>query len=157
MSKIKRSLVLLALVLSTAVLFAGQIITDNFNRANANDLGSEWTNLNTGGERLRVDTNVASMSNGGLGEGLAYYSGAGWTGGEDQYSEAGISVLQSGKDLAPACRVSGTTVANANAYLYDINDTDAAVSLGSSISTALYKQVSGAFTQIGSRDRKSVV
>jgi pectate lyase len=85
------------------------------------------------------------------GENLSYYSGAGWTGGADQYAEVLLNFLESGRDGGPAVRVSGTAEANANAYIFDINDTDAAISLpSSSFSVALYKQVAGTFTQIGS-------
>lgn len=140
--------------LASVILFATQIITDDFNRANSGGLGANWTIRPTAADNgWDVASNQAKVLS-GSGGALGWYSGAGWTPGSsatDQYSEFAIQSLQSGKDFGPACRISGASLAVGQAYLYDINDADAAVSLGSPISTALYKQKSGlAFTQLGS-------
>lgn len=125
-----------------------QIVADTFVRADG-ALGANWTNLGVT-TTLVISSNRATIS-GLSNEALAFFSGAGWTGGNDQYSEAAVGVLQSTKDMAPACRVGGASIAAANAYLFVLNDNDAAVTLPtSSLSVALYKQVSGSFTQIGS-------
>lgn len=145
--KVPALVVVLALLCSVGLL-AAQIVADTFVRADG-ALGANWTNVGVT-TTIAISSNRATIS-GLSNEALAYFSGAGWTGGADQYSEAAIGVLQSGKDMAPACRVSGASIAVANAYLFVINDTDAAIALGSSsFSVALYKQVSGSFTQIGS-------
>lgn len=149
--KSKKLLTVIISIVAGITLLATQIITDDFNRANSNGLGANWTIRPTSTEDgWDVDTNQARVQSPGGGA-LGWYSGAGWTGGTAQYSEFAIKSLQSGKDFGPACRVSGSSVATGQAYLYDINDTDAAVSLGSSISTALYRQTTGqTFNQIGS-------
>lgn len=147
--KKKLSIVIIS-VLASVVLLATQIITDDFNRANSGGLGANWTIRPTAADNgWDIASNQAKVLS-GSGGALGWYSGAGWTGGNDQYSEFSIQSLQSGKDFGPACRISGASVATGQAYLYDINDNDAAVSLGSSISTALYKQTTGlTFTQLG--------
>jgi hypothetical protein len=137
--------------LASVVLLATQIVTDDFNRADdSTGLGANWTirNAGSGDVGWKVLSNKAQAS-ALVGEGIGWYSGAGWTGGNDQYAEAAITALESGKDIAPVCRASGAAISSANGYLYDINDADAAVALGSSISTGLYKQVAGGFTQLG--------
>lgn len=125
-----------------------QIVADDFNRANG-ALGANWTVRATG-----VDSGFDIVSNqckasSASGEGLAWFSGAGWTGGADQYAEAKIIACESGKDIAIACRVSGLSIAVANAYLIDINSNDAGFTFGTTIQCSFYKQVAGAFTQIG--------
>lgn len=122
-----------------------QLVSDDFNRANG-ALGANWTSISTGGQAMEVSANQCGMPT-GAGEGLAYYSGAGWTGGADQYAEAKAVALQSGRDIAAACRVSGASVAAANAYLMVINSDDVATGFGS-MKVTLYKQVAGAFTEI---------
>lgn len=147
--KSKKFLTSLFTIFVGAILLATQIITDDFNRANSNGLGANWTIRPTSTEDgFDVDTNQVRIQSPGGGA-LGWYSGAGWTGGTAQYSEFAIKSLQSGKDFGPACRISGTTLATAQAYLYDVNDSDAAVALGSSISTGLYRQTTGlSFAQI---------
>lgn len=126
-----------------------QIVSDDFNRANG-PLGANWTVRAVGTDAgIDIVSNQAKAS-AGSGEALAWFSGAGWTGGADQYSEAVIIALESGKDMAIACRASGLSVAVANVYLFDINPNGAAVALGGTIQCSFYKQVLGAFTQIGS-------
>lgn len=143
-----RVFVIAVVLLCSVSLLATQIVADTFVRANG-ALGANWTNVGVT-TTLAIASNRATIS-GLSNEALAYFSGAGWTGGNDQYAEAAIGILESNKDMAAACRVSGASIAVANAYLFVINDTDAAISLGSSsFSVALYKQVSGSFTQIGS-------
>lgn len=124
-----------------------QIIADTFIRANAVTLGANWTNV---ARSMDIVSNQCKADQASSGENLSYYSGAGWTGGNDQYSEALLNFIESGKDVATACRISGTTEGNANAYLFVINDADAAITLPSALfSVALYKQVAGSFTPLG--------
>lgn len=143
-----RILVTVVALLCAVSLLAAQIVADTFVRANG-ALGANWTNLGVT-TTLAIVSNRAAIS-GLSNEAMAYYSGAGWTGGADQYAEGAVGVLESTKDMAPACRISGASIALANAYLFVLNDTDAAVTLPTStLSVALYKQVGGAFTPIGS-------
>lgn len=125
----------------------GQIITDTFVRADNTTLGANWTNVAL---TMDIISNQCASDASSSNENLSYYSGAGWTGGNDHYSEVILNTVQSTHDGGPTCRVSGTTSANANAYIFVINDDDAAKTLPNTFSVALFKQVAGAFTQIGS-------
>ncbi len=125
----------------------GQIITDTFIRANSTSLGANWTNVAL---TMDIISNQCASDASSSNENLSYYSGAGWTGGNDHYSEVILNTVQSAHDGGPTCRTSGTSAANANCYIFVINDDDAAKTLPNTFSIALYKQVTGSFTQIGS-------
>lgn len=64
----------------------GQIVSDDFNRTDAATLGANWTQDALGGASIGITSNQAKMqaTNNFV---LDFYSGAGWTGGADQYSE----------------------------------------------------------------------
>lgn len=121
-----------------------QIITDDFNRANSTGLGANWTNTTNG---FNVASNQASSSGVALGDQFSVFTGASWTGGNDQYAEAQIITKASSKDASIVARGSSSAVTG---YFFEINDNDAAVALGSSMRCALYKVVAGVFTLLGS-------
>lgn len=126
-----------------------QIVADDFNRADG-AIGANWTNIGTGNEIFTIISNKTQPHAASAGEVLMYYSGSGWAsggGGADQYAEAKATGLQSGKDTAVAARVSGASLAAANAYLFVINSDDVATGFGA-MKAALYKQVAGAFTAL---------
>jgi hypothetical protein len=120
------------------------IVTDDFNRANSTGLGADWTDVANG---FNVASNQAT-SRGGSANNLAVFTGASWTGGNDHYAEAAIQAKSAAADAAAACRCSTTPT---NAYIYDVNDTDA-VALGGSMECQLYSVVGAgpAFTALGS-------
>jgi hypothetical protein len=129
----------------------GQIIADDFHRANSTGLGANWTIITLAGDSGWNVASLQAVGSAPAGFGMASYSGAGWTGGADHYSEVTITGIGSGNDAGPSCRVSGASFGGGNQYIFDINDTDAAISLPSSaFSVALYKQVGGSFSQVGS-------
>lgn len=127
-----------------------QIVADDFTRADSTGLGANWTQTGLGGATIDVIGNQAGEDH-TSNFGAAYYSGASWTGGVDQYAEMALTVLQSGKDVGPAVRMNGSPFGGTGGvYLFVINDTDAAIALGSSsFSVALYKCVNTTFTQLG--------
>jgi hypothetical protein len=129
----------------------GQIVTDTFIRANNASLGANWTQDGLGGATIGIASNTATMT-GGSNFVIDFYSGAGWTGGNDHYSELLITLIQSGRDTGPMCRVSGSPVSGTGSgYLFVLNDNDAAHSMGdTNWSIALYKVVNNGFTQLGS-------
>lgn len=133
----------LALLCGVALL-AVQIVTDNFTRADSTGLGANWTQGGDG--RLDVVSNQAKIGNNNFS--IGRYTGAAWTGGNDQYAEAKIIALESGKDMGPMVRNTGTSNATIGGYLLVINEPDAAVSLGGSIACAIYKAVGGSFTKL---------
>lgn len=120
-----------------------QIITDDFNRADAATLGANWTN--SVGSGFGIVSNRASSKTAGAS--VAVFSGASWTGGNDQYGEAAIITKNSTKDAGILCR--GATGAE-TFYIFEINDNDAAVALGSSMRCGMYKAVAGVYTLLGS-------
>lgn len=121
-----------------------QIVADDFNRANSTGLGANWTSSVGGG--FDVVSNRASSHTGGA-DNAAVYSGASWTGGNDQYSEAAIITKPSGDDAGPICR--GATGAE-TFYYFAANYDDAALALGSSMANRIIKAVAGVFTSLGS-------
>lgn len=140
-------LTVLSALLASVLLFATQIVTDDFNRANATTLGASWTQNSTG--TLGIQSNQATFLSGGVADmAQTSFTGAAWTGGADQYAEAKIINLKSGKDMGPVARSSGSSNATVSGYLFVINEPDAAVSLGSSIACALYKVVNGTYTKL---------
>jgi hypothetical protein len=123
-----------------------QIITDDFNRVDAATLGANWTNSHGTGLGI-VSNQASSKGNSGASADCAVYSGAGWTGGNDQYGEAVIITKPSACDAGPIVR--GATGAE-TFYEFEINDNDAAVALGSSMRCGLYKVSASTYTLLGS-------
>lgn len=119
------------------------IVTDDFNRTNAANLGANWTDPS--GNGFDVSSNAAIASVGG-GFNQSVYTGAAWTGGNDQYAQAKIQVLSAAADGGPLARSSSAALTG---YAYVVNDDDF-TALGGSIHSALYKIVAGSFTQLGS-------
>lgn len=126
----------------------GQIVSDDFNRADAGTLGANWTNVSAA--NLQVSGNIATLATDNFG--LCTYTGAAWTGGNDQYAEAAVVLLQSGKDMGIVVRSTGTYFSTDSCYLAIINSLDAAVALGSSMRLQLTKSVSNTFTDITNVD-----
>src|SRR3954468_24167 len=122
-----------------------QIVTDDFNRADTGTLGANWTNAF--GNGFQISSNRASSLAWGGGGELSVYTGASWTGGNDHYSEAAIITKASAKDASIVAR--GATGAETG-YFLEINNTDAAVTLGSSMSCGMYKVSASTFTLLGS-------
>lgn len=126
----------------------GQIVSDDFNRADG-ALGANWTIRATSSDSGATIVSNQCKDATASGNAVLWYSGAGWTGGNDQYAEATIIALQSGNDFGVCARLSGASIGAANGYLAVINSTDAAVSLGGTIQCSFYKVSAGSFTQIG--------
>jgi hypothetical protein len=121
-----------------------QIITDDFNRTNSTGLGANWTTSATC-SAFNVSSNQAVSQ--AASQDQSVYTGASWTGGNDQYAEAAIITKASGKDASIIAR--GAT-GGQTGYFFEINQNDAAVALGSSMSCAIYRVVGSAFTLLGS-------
>lgn len=126
-----------------------QIVSDDFNRANGT-LGANWTVIAAGADiGLDIVSNQCKAS-AATGESIAWFSGGGWTGGNDQYAEAKIVAIEASKDAAVVVRASGASIAVANAYFIDLNSLDSATpGLGGTVTISFYKQVAGSFTQLG--------
>jgi hypothetical protein len=120
----------------------GQIVSDNFNRADGTGLGANWTDV-TGG--FNIASNVAS-ARAAAADNVSVFTGAGWTGGADQYSEAAAIIKDASRDMGTIAR--GASGAETG-YFYIINDNDAGITLGSSMQTHLYKVSAGAFSLVG--------
>jgi hypothetical protein len=121
-----------------------QIVSDDFNRGNSTGLGSNWTGSVGGG--YDVVSNQASK-HGGTNTEASVFTGASWTGGNDHYSEVSIITKTSGNDASVTCRASSSAETY---YVFQINDNDAAVALGSSMRCGMYKVVAGTYTLLGS-------
>ncbi len=87
-----------------------QIVSDNFNRANANTLGANWTPYIDSGSNNHspeILNNQAANGSQTLQDSYAYYSGASWTGGSDHYAECNpIAIFAVTDGLGPGARVS---------------------------------------------------
>jgi hypothetical protein len=121
----------------------GQIVSDDFNRANSTGLGANWT---ASVANYNVTSNQA-VSNATSGDHLVVYSGAAWTGGNDQYTEVTAITKPSPQDCGPVVRGSTSAL---TMYLLEINSPDASVALGASMTCQMYKVVSSTFTAVGS-------
>src|SRR4051812_9056107 len=124
------------------LLLMSQIVSDDFTRLDAATLGGNWTNsVNSG---FGIVSNKASEKSAGIS--VAVYTGAAWAGGgggANQYCEATVNTKLSGDEAGVVAR--GATGAE-TFYVFELNDNDAAVALGSSMRCGLYKAVSGAYT-----------
>lgn len=105
--------------------------TDDFNRANAGNLGANWTNVDNG---MQVDTNRA-VGTVDVAVNTAYYSGASFS--NDQYSEATLYNGGVSRSLL-IVRLTGGG---------DMYYADFSVAAGR---IQLWKRVSSSFTQLGS-------
>lgn len=119
-----------------------EIVTDNFTRADAATLGANWTDIAGQTSEWSIVSNKAAWVQDGT-YCMDIYSGAGWTGGNDQYAEMTINTKVTLSDGGPMVRASAT----GNGYSMIINDTDN-VALGNSMSVTIYKWVSGTPTQL---------
>lgn len=110
-------------------------VTDDFNRADSSTLGANWTRNSTGD--LGIVSNQVKFNSGATGFLQSTYTGVSWT--NDHYAEVKLITLASTKDMGCVVRGGGTSDANVTGYFFVVNDTDAAVTLGSSISCGIYK------------------
>jgi hypothetical protein len=116
-----------------------QIVTDDFNRANASGagaLGANWTDVTDG---FNIASNQAASRTAGNDNNDAY-TGAGWTGGNDQYAE--VTVIAASGQVGPTTR---NDTVNENFYLASCEG-----SLGSSITHNLISSNNGTFSTIAS-------
>lgn len=103
-----------------------EIIADTFVRSDAANLGANWTVI-SGMQNISIVSNKASINSGVSGQNYGgVFTGASWTGGNDQYAEMTYDAETSGDDGGALCR--GTSAADTG-YLADINNNDA-VALG---------------------------
>jgi hypothetical protein len=126
-----------------------QIVSDNFTRANAATLGANWTGNYFSSPTLSEDFAIASnraTTNTDARDFSGFYSGAAWTGGNDQYAEITVQTKAAASDCGPTVR--GATAAQ-TFYTCDINNADTAA-LGSTMSVEVYVVSAGSFTLIGS-------
>lgn len=118
------------------------IVTDDFNRADNAALGANWTTI-SGTVALRILTNqCSSVPTGGVQTGV--FTGAGWTGGQDHWSQVTVITKNSTSDGGPACRMSTSAQ---TFFLCDINTADTAA-LGASMTIDVFRVLAGVFTSI---------
>lgn len=118
------------------------IVTDDFNRADNASLGANWTTI-SGTVALRILTNqCSSVGTGGVQTGV--YTGAGWTGGQDQWAEFKVVTKNATADGGPACRMSTSAQ---TFFICDINTADVAA-LGASMTIDVFRVLAGVFTSI---------
>lgn len=120
----------------------GQIVSDDFNRANSTGLGANWTDVTNG---FDVVSNQASARSGS--DNQSAYTGAAWTGGADHYSEATIQAKNTNEDGGVIVR---SATGAETFYYFAIDQNDSGGALGTSLSCAIFKVVAGAFTLLGS-------
>lgn len=130
--RIRPLVVCLVLLLGVCLLAAP--LTDDFLRADSSTLGANWTQNSTG--QIGVKSNTAQFNSGSVGYCQSTYTS--WSAGDDQYSQASAITLSGSKDMGVVVRGGGSSDATATGYLLVINDTDASVSLGSSMSNGVY-------------------
>jgi hypothetical protein len=130
-----------------ALLWASvQITSDTFNRADASTLGGNWTPVQAGLD-AHILSNKAVNGSATL-DTWTYYSGASWTGGNDQYAECLVvktppGVDQTGTSAGPAVRLStGGALTGYQASIVNIG--------AGSATQALWKVVAGTGTQLAS-------
>lgn len=122
-----------------------QIVSDNFTRANALNLGANWTAV-TGQNSLGITSNQAVTDGVSAHSHANYFSGAGWTGGNDQYAELTVQANPAANDGGPTVR---SATAAQTFYVCDINNADTAA-LGTSQHVEIFAVSAGTFTLIGS-------
>lgn len=122
-----------------------QIVSDNFTRANALTLGANWTAV-TGQNSFGITSNQAVTDGVSAHSHANYFSGAGWTGGNDQYAELTVQANPAANDGGPTVR---SATAAQTFYVCDINNADTAA-LGTSQHVEIFAVSAGTFTLIGS-------
>lgn len=127
-----------------------QLASDDFLRADTTTLGANWTKNGSGD--IGIVSNQAKFNAGGVGFCSSMYTGISWAGVPDQYSQCALKVGESGKDYGVHVRGGGSSDGTVSGYYFVINDTDAAITLGSSsFSVGIYKATggTGTFAAIG--------
>lgn len=125
-----------------------QIISDDFNRADG-ALGANWTQL-TSIDGLVVSSNTAANDGGSVAaQGHVIFTGASWTGGNDQYAEVSLTAGHVNMDYGPSIRGTGASYAALATYQASVNDNDN-VALPGSMLVAIYKRTGGTTTSLAS-------
>jgi hypothetical protein len=122
-----------------------QLVSDNFNRIDSANLGSNWTLVF--GNNWRIVSNQAAGPVAVAGDQLVAYTGASWTGGADQYVEITVQTKPSQYDLSSCCRCA---TVQADGYFFEINDNDTTSVLGASLRCQLFKVINESYTVVGS-------
>src|SRR6478609_7827815 len=112
------------------------LATDDFNRADAANLGANWTQGGGAGTRFTLTSNTAAQ-NAGTPPSIDFYNAVVWP--ANQYAKCTIAVLDTLADSGPgpAVRISSSAL---TLYFAQCNTAD----------PRLYKSVAGTFTQLGS-------
>jgi hypothetical protein len=116
----------------------GVSASDNFNRADANPIGGNWTTITSEGA-LAIGTNVVYAVNENL-DGGAYYTGITWP--NDQYSELEVTDSQA-NGLGTGIGVNVRCSTSARTYYRLVIDS------GGSPNIELKKAVANTFTSLG--------
>lgn len=113
------------------------LATDDFNRANAANLGASWT-VPTNGNPIAIASNVATATHDAEDDPfLEYYNGVSFP--NDQWAQVTVGATVDGTSdtgVGPAVRV------QSGGDLYFLQ--------GNSVETRVYKRVSNGYTQLGS-------
>jgi hypothetical protein len=96
--------------------------TDNFNRADANPIGGNWTTVPGSGAFGTMQIVSNQLQGGTSGDNAAYVNSD--TPPNDQYSKIAIQTLAGGDDSGPMARVDTTT---GDCYMIDYDGTNAAL------------------------------
>jgi len=109
-------------------------VTDDFNRANANPVGTPWVQLDNNVANIRIISNEAAC---GAGGGIAYYGDN--TFASNQYAQVKItSVVTAAENGGPVVRAQNS--GGGNAYVLFVTDATTA---------KVYKTIAGVWTQLG--------
>jgi hypothetical protein len=120
----------------------GQIVSDDFNRSDSTGLGSNWTSVL---QHFDIVSNQAKTTLSGDNQNV--FTGASWTGGNDQYAEAAAITKVAFGDFGPIVRASSSAE---TFYYFAIDTSDTSSLLGSSITCGILKAVGGSFSTLGS-------
>jgi len=111
----------------------GTLASDSFNRANAGNLGANWTDVNAG---FDIVSNKADVPQSGVG--ATFYNGVAWP--ADQWSETTLGTVATISDEGEGPCVGLHTGTNGDLYLAQ----------GNAVETRLYKRVGNSYTKLGS-------
>lgn len=122
-----------------------QLVSDNFTRADAANLGANWSrDVFTSSQDFSIVSNRASTQTSSNTH--ADYWSAAYSGGNDQYAEVTIQTNPAQNDGGPVVRLQ---TGAQSYYTFDINNNDA-VALGSSQHAEVFSVSATVFTLVGS-------
>ena len=124
----------------------GQIVSDSFNRADSNTLGANWIGLSSDGIHTRMPEIVSNQCANGsqnLLDSYGVYTGAAWTGGNDQYAECTPIACQNSNSVGVGVRMPTSSLGAMTGYFAE------ALAVGSSATHQLTKRVAGTTTSLG--------